>query len=583
MAEEWQKSGLFNLVLEELICIFKQLKEYETALIQEVSRFIDVKEEVVIKMIKIIRKYPDDLMSLVNYLTEEGYYSLAKKFHEFSLAGVNKKLNHYGLENFTTDDAVNFLKLFSGNDYVYSSEYTDRTGKRCFTKIKKRIKPEDIIKHVEGEETFDFYPFKDENNVKVMVLDIDITKDCSFDEENYQHNLKNCLTYTIKLSIEAKKSGLFNLIEFSGYKGYHIWFFFDEFVNAVKVRELAFELTRITNEKPDGINVEVFPDRDYLKGGEGCIVKLPLGFHTKTEERSLFIDEYGEFFPNQKNVLSSVELISENKLETVLKLLKVEAEADKCLVKTDDNITKQKYPPLAEKVIEGCNVIKYLINKAETTGYLNHRERFLLLSVLGHIGDEGKNAIHTIIKNCFNYKQSVTEKYIGKKYEYPIGCARIRETYPEITSKVKCDCIFKKIPGGCYPTPALNAVKAHEVEGFSEKITKKQKSIQKNLQPISKEVKKQEFINSSEPVISKISNDSKPRLDNSNNQEKINLYIQKMTKLKKQLRDIEKEIEICDRELNLAFDLMNTDSFEIENGILTRDKSTKITKWRIEI
>ena len=42
-------------------------------------------------------------------------------------------------------------------------------------------------------------------------------------------------------------------------------------------------------------------------------------------------------------------------------------------------------------VVESCGLIRYLCNKAKSTGYLSHQERLTLCYVFGHLGEAEKN------------------------------------------------------------------------------------------------------------------------------------------------------------------------------------------------
>ncbi len=59
------------------------------------------------------------------------------------------------------------------------------------------------------------------------------------------------------------------------------------------------------------------------------------------------------------------------------------------------------------KVVLGrCNLMRYLCQKARTTGYLSHFERLSVLHVFGHLGEEGKAFVHTVMEFTLNYQVS---------------------------------------------------------------------------------------------------------------------------------------------------------------------------------
>lgn len=62
------------------------------------------------------------------------------------------------------------------------------------------------------------------------------------------------------------------------------------------------------------------------------------------------------------------------------------------------------------------------MSKAATTGYLSHFERLSVLYVFGHMGDEGKEFVHTVMGFTLNYQYSITQKFITKLPEKPVLC-----------------------------------------------------------------------------------------------------------------------------------------------------------------
>lgn len=66
------------------------------------------------------------------------------------------------------------------------------------------------------------------------------------------------------------------------------------------------------------------------------------------------------------------------------------------------------------EVLMKCNLMRYLCLKSVKTNYLNHFERLTILYVFGHLGDSGKEFVHTVMSFTLNYKHHVTESFIRK-------------------------------------------------------------------------------------------------------------------------------------------------------------------------
>lgn len=108
-------------------------------------------------------------------------------------------------------------------------------------------------------------------------------------------------------------------------------------------------------------------------------------------------------------------------------------------------------------VLEKCGLQRYLCLKAKRTGYLSHFERLTILYVFGHLGEAGKDFIHQVMEYTLNYQYAVTERFIRKCPEKPIGCIKLREQYKQVTAEVGCNCNFRRTKN-CYPSPVLHVV-----------------------------------------------------------------------------------------------------------------------------
>ncbi len=69
--------------------------------------------------------------------------------------------------------------------------------------------------------------------VKYLVVDIDISKRVLLswpDEEMNKKYLEKAFYIAVGITKELQHMGLWGYIEFSGYRGYHVWIFFEEWI-----------------------------------------------------------------------------------------------------------------------------------------------------------------------------------------------------------------------------------------------------------------------------------------------------------------------------------------------------------------
>lgn len=208
------------------------------------------------------------------------------------------------------------------------------------------------------------------------------------------------------------------------------------------------------------------------------------------------------------------------------------------------------------QVLSKCNLMRYLCQKAYKTGYLSHFERLSVLYVFGHMGDNGKEFVHTVMSYTLNYQYSITQRFISKIPAKPVSCIKLREQYKMITAEYGCNCNFRRTKN-CYPSPVLHAIKNADSEQGEVTI------------PTSRTITKEK-----ERVV----------YDEINIHKKANAIAAKILEYKKQKRGIDKNIERLEDDLQNIFENAGIDCLEIEIGMLVRRKKENGEyEWIIEI
>ena len=279
------------------------------------------------------------------------------------------------------------------------------------------------------------------------------------------------------------------------------------------------------------------------------MIKIPLGIHKKSHNRTYFLKENEDPYDNQLAFLRQVEKVPLDRIFAITghegpKLFYTQEER-KPEDATGGTVTKQ-----IQKILQGCEAVKYLASKAETTNYLNHRERIALLQTFGFLGDAGLDFLREIMKHCVNYNQNTTERYLAKIMSKPISCGRIREDMMHITPFLRCDCRFRKSLG-FYPAPLLYA--------------------QPNF------FKKDNFRN--EPTY----NTEKPASKTSPLEGEVEVLIEKIKNFRLQQKGIERSRKRCEARLNDIFDQLKTDNIETKLGNVTRENENGTVTWSIKL
>ncbi|MEW6618765.1 MAG: CRISPR-associated primase-polymerase type A1 [bacterium] len=448
-----------------------------------------------------------------------------------------------------------FLNLFMGREGVYAKQWVDSGGKTGYLPVRSPLGEKEIKAHLSGEQTIGMYLIRADNTVKVMVIDIDVNKKMilkySLDEEMMKTFDKKTQEDANKISSFCNELGINAYIEDSGYKGRHCWFFFKQPLRASEVRELGMIIMKKVGEPAEGIHRELFPIQNMVSSdGLGCLIKLPLGKHRVTQKRALFVDYKGIPYSDQAEFIKGIKLITNEDIKQAIERLHLEVQQKEEILK------EEPQDESIQKVIQGCNVLRFLVNKAKETKDLNHYERLVLLYSLGHLGDEGKRYIHYVMSHCLNYSFHITQRWCNRLQYSPISCPKIRDWLSNITPAIGCYCEFK-LPEGGYPSPVLYA---------NPNATKQMG------------MKKDAIVSQHQPVYIK---EEKPTALAEG--ESIDEIVKRYIELKKHKRTIELDLQKQEHRLNSLFDTKKTDSILTEFGVLNRINQEDKTIWMIEI
>ncbi|MBK6912116.1 MAG: hypothetical protein IPH10_14505 [bacterium] len=146
-----------------------------------------------------------------------------------------------------------------------------------------------IQDHIEGKTTIGAYSLDQENRVKYVTLDIDLAKSKIDQIEEF----KPVLADTAKRVVaECRALGIEPILEFSGFKGYHVTVLFEELIPAIQAKRFGETIVQRVGQLPDHLHIEVFPKQDVLTPTQplGNLVKLPLALHKVSKQRSCFLN-----------------------------------------------------------------------------------------------------------------------------------------------------------------------------------------------------------------------------------------------------------------------------------------------------
>lgn len=505
------------------------------------------------------------------------------------------------------------LETFAGRDDIYSVENTSVRQHRKTELQERPLTEQQLLDHLRGKLTVGTYIQRPNATVRFIVWDIDISKQFLLKQGNRGVEFDACLQKAFQKAKEIQKllenKGMNGYIDFSGFRGYHVWLFLSEWI---PVRFSNMLTDRIEEEiiTDNDITVESFPNKVRLKAGRfGQVLKIPYGIHVRSGLRSYFIDDDGnpvtdiDAFADTlasyslsaiRKVLSysipSVQITGNITGDTASASAQPKGNIESVPAETMGNtsfvlapaaaITSNRYANESEslkfdttglqtelldsfgditssikEILLHCSLMQYLCLKSKRTGYLTHFERLSVLYVFGHVGEEGKEFVHEVMRHTMNYQYNVTQRFIDRIPEKPVSCLKLREQYRKISAEIGCSCNFKRMKN-CYPSPVLHAL---SLSGdMQEKITV--------------------------PTSRTLSAEKEQKvIDELNIHKKTQELAVRILELRKQQRSIERSVRKVERELEKIYDSVETDALEIEMGLLVRRRKENSYEWVIEI
>ena len=230
-----------------------------------------------------------------------------------------------------------FMSLFRGRDDVYARRWENKNkgtsgyapvclnqwqpgvcGKpkipcsKCENNSYAVLDENAIEDHLRGNTVVGIYPMLTDETCCFLAMD--------FDEADWQKDVfavrDVCNEFEIPLAVERSRSGA----------GCHAWFFFENPISAVLARKFGTALLTYTMDRRHEIKFQsydrLFPSQDTMpKGGLGNLIALPLQKIAREKSNSEFIDEQFESYSDQWKFLSSIQMISENRLEDLISVL----------------------------------------------------------------------------------------------------------------------------------------------------------------------------------------------------------------------------------------------------------------------
>lgn len=317
-----------------------------------------------------------------------------------------------------------FLTLFSGREDYFARQWVDRkSGKFGYVPVKNGMSPADLEDHLKGRRTYGMYLMGSDGRISVAAIDADLKKSLrgseirSADRQKIRREASYLITRIKEVSAAA---GCRPLVEFSGGKGYHLWFFFKSPTAPGPVRDALRRLTDNLSPDLSVFNLEVFPKQDHLKGkGFGNLIKLPLGIHRLTGKRSYFVECANRSLDAQLDFLATVRCADPEKM-TAAWGAQSPAEV---LIHPRMKAWADAFPQLY-RLQTRCPPIGQVMSLCMEGGRVSLREEKVLYQTIGFL-PEGRRMLHHLLGQAADYNPHMVDFRLSRLRGTPLGCRRI--------------------------------------------------------------------------------------------------------------------------------------------------------------
>ncbi len=374
-----------------------------------------------------------------------------------------------------------FVALFSGREGVYARQWVGTSGDTGYTPVQEPFTLKVAENHILGHYTIGTYPVRLDGTVNFLAWDFDLAKfavrKAIGSQSAWQKLMDRLHRSAVRLLDLAAAQELPAYLEDSGFKGRHVWVFFETPLPAGVAKKAGELLLKELGPLPVEVVVEVFPKQTSVRqGGLGNLIKLPLGYHRRTGRRALFLQPDGEPYAAQLDLLLQVCKASRRAAYALIQRLS-QAQAGSP-PPAPSAPTPAPEPPWSEAepappapaptavpemyhletdtayqfLLQQCPVLAALALQVEQQHRLSKDEALVLIHTLGHL-EHGPAVVNELLQRTVTADPALLLK--SRLRGHPMSCPKIRARIPQITAAVACNCQFE-LSGSLYPTPLLH-------------------------------------------------------------------------------------------------------------------------------
>ncbi len=363
-----------------------------------------------------------------------------------------------------------YLSLFAGRENFHARQWISDKGKTGYTPVSDPLTHPHIRSHLLGLYTIGAYQLNLSNQVKWIMFDLDVSKEYLNDlnDPQFKDWLENGF-YEVLGRIHQLLSSfhLSPLYEFSGFKGYHIWLLFNQFISASLARGVAQKLATQFDLGSYPFTLEIFPKQTRISPTNlGNLVKLPGGIHRISGLRSFFL----KFIDGKpvtialQEVLKNPPLIQDQQFMDLIQALQPDfsetlspfASGKSDSVPLTDIAETDSSDPLSNPrwlwLKQHCSVLSQLCNELDTHRILSNNQKKVITYSAGLL-EQGHLIVNALLRKCSNLQP--TDLLKSPLKGNPVSCTKIRSYVNPETGSELCTCDFSAL-NPSYDNPLLH-------------------------------------------------------------------------------------------------------------------------------
>jgi len=372
----------------------------------------------------------------------------------------------------TEQTLMSFLQLFKGRENSYARQWVSETGKHGYTLVSEPPNLNSIRNHLQGIYTLGFYQLDLNSKVKWIAFDLDLEKSHlnDFHDSHFHQWVDEASRQVVtKLVNLLDFYHIKSNIEFSGYKGYHVWVLLEEKISASIARSFAQRIAAQIDLNALPLQLEVFPKQ--VKAGIanfGNLVKLPYGIHRVTGLSSTMLNSSFEPIPVQDFIqnpnltsldvfVSALSSLDPNYMMSFPAENKSSREGDSDFETSD--AAAASFPDIDPEadpewlhLKSHCHALSQIDMLISTTGILSPQQKLALKFSCGYL-KSGPRIVNTLLKKCRNLEPGDLLKTSFKGNA--ISCAKMSNYLKDVLDPAQCNCGFDPALGS-YPSPLLH-------------------------------------------------------------------------------------------------------------------------------